>query len=233
MGRPYYAYDWRFADFALGSPNGEPANQDYNGATAWTEPILPGSDHMMYVEHNVFNWDTTGGPPSGTAQGALYGSGGGRCVFRYNTLNGNDGAIDAHGDYPGYSTVYYEIYNNTFNVGAQLPQGESAWQRGGQWIVHDNTFVGGGTARIKLSIYHTYDNAAHWPKNSYFWGNVASGDTDQSHIVALKDSGQPGAYALTLANVRLDHEYFLHAPTTGQIYYPYNALTNPHPLTFL
>ncbi len=156
MGRPYYAYDWRFSDAALGSPDGTIPGQDYNGATAWVEPILPGSDHMMYVEHNTFNWDTIGGPPSVNAQGALYGSGGGRCCFRYNTLNGNDAAIDAHGDYPGHSTVYYEIYNNTFNVGALLPQGESAWNRGGQWIVHDNTFVGGGAARIKLSIYHAY-----------------------------------------------------------------------------
>src|SRR5262245_15246967 len=84
MVRPYFAMDLRVGDIAIGGPNGEHA-AEYDGAVAWTEPILPGSDHMMYVEDNTMIWNTVGGPPPGGAQCALYGQYGGRCCFRYNT----------------------------------------------------------------------------------------------------------------------------------------------------
>lgn len=230
MTRPYYAMDQRFADPAIGGPDGTIPG-DYSGAAAWTEPILPGSDHMMYIEDCTFNWDTIGNSPPNNAQGGLYGSYGGRCCFRYNILNGNDPAVDGHGDWPGHSTVFYEIYNNTFNYGLAIGiQGEAMWQRGGQWIVHDNTFNYPYTSLIHISIYYPNDSPAHWPKNSYFWGNTANGNSDQSAIVALKDSGHPPAHAMTLANVRLNQEYFLHAPQSGQTYYPYTPLVHPHPL---
>src|SRR4029077_15501005 len=71
---------------------------------------------------------------------------------------------------------------------------------------------------------------AHRVKNTYFWGNTANGDSNQSHIVGVRDSGQtsPGYSA---AHIRLNIEYFLHAPQSGQMYYPYTPYAYPHPLT--
>ena len=221
MKRAYFAMDCRTTDSAIGPPN------NYDGATAWTEPIQPGTDKMMYFEDNQFTWDNN--LTDGGAQGGLYGQYGGKACFRYNTLTGMDGCMDAHGDSPSTSTVYYEVYNNTFNYGSHLSQGEAMWQRGGQWIVHDNTFNYPYTNVIKMSVYWVSDSAAHRVKNTYFWGNTANGNSNQSAIVGVKDSGQtPAGYSA--ANIRVNQQYFLHAPQSGQTYYPYNPLVYPHPL---
>lgn len=221
MKRAYFAMDCRTTDSAIGPPG------NYDGATAWTEPILPGSDKMMYFEDNVFTWNTSLTDPGG--QSAVYGQYGGKCCFRHNVTNGMDYVADAHGDSPSTSTMYYEIYNNTFNFGSILSQGEAMWQRGGQWIVHDNTFNYPYTSVIHMSVYWTSDTAAHRVKNSYFWGNTANGNSNQSALVGVKDSGQtPPGYSA--ANIRVNEQYFLHAPQSGQTYYPYTPLVYPHPL---
>ena len=198
MKRAYFAMDCRITDSAIGPPG------NYDGATAWTEPIQPGSDKMMYFEDNQFTWDNN--LTDANAQGGLYGQYGGKACFRYNILTGMDGCVDAHGDSPSTSTIYYEVYNNTFNHGNHLGQGEAMWQRGGQWIVHDNTFNYPYTSVIHMSVYWTSDTAAHRVKNTYFWGNTANGNSNQGSIIGVKDSGQtPSGYSA--ANIRLNQEY--------------------------
>ena len=236
MIRPYFAVDLRVGDIAIGGPNGEHA-AEYDGAVAWTEPILPGSDHMMYVEDNTMTWDTVGGPTPGGAQCALYGQYGGRCCFRYNTTNGASALVDAHGDYPSHSTCFYEIYNNTFNYGTTLGWGNPVGLRGGQHFVYNNTFSGyTWSDAIGLLIYWygpsplPFDSIPHWINNTHVWGNTINGTSDQSAIVYLGNSGQGNAYIATLANIILNRRYFFHAPASGETYYPYTPLVHPHPL---
>ena len=221
MSRPYFAMDVR---------DGE----GYWGAKAWTESIIPGSEKMMYFEDNQFIWDSN--LTDGIAQGGLYGSYGGRAVFRHNTFSGLGTYIDAHGDGQGGSgqvadpgTIYYEIYNNTFvEDDSHGYQGNIMGQRGGQWIVHDNIFTGSAKP-ITMTVYYTSDAVAHRVMNTYFWGNSWNGNSDQSALAAVTDSGQtPAGYSAT--NIKLDQQYFLHAPQSGQTYYPYTPYTYPHPL---
>jgi hypothetical protein len=215
MQRPYFAMDVR-------------VGEDSWGTTAWTEGIEPGSDKMMYFEDNQFVWNMDMTDDNG--QGALYGQYGGKAAFRHNNMTGFCTYVDAHGDGPDESTMYYEIYNNTFMEDLSLCiQGDIAWQRGGQWIIHDNTFVGVSTP-IRLSVYWTTDKLEHRVKNTYIWGNSWNGNTDQSALAEVADSGQtPDGYSA--ANIRENQEYFMHAPTAGQVYHPYAPYTYPHPLT--
>jgi hypothetical protein len=226
MKRPYYAMDCRVNDSSFPPP-------DYDGNAAWAEFLadpesFPGSEKMMYFEDNQFVADSNMTDPG--VQCPLYGSYGGKCCFRYNTMTGADAAVDAHGDNPGQSTIYYEIYNNTFNYGTFAgPQGNAFGQRGGRWIVHDNTFNYPYTNVIRLLVYWTTDAAAHRVQNSYFWGNTAHGSSVQSSLVSVQDSGQtPPGYSA--AHIRQNIEYFLHPPQSGQTFYPYTPLVHPHPL---
>ena len=45
-------------------------------------------------------------------------------------------------------------------------QGDIAWQRGGQWMIHDNTFVG-PSLPIRMSVYWTTDAVEHRVRNTY------------------------------------------------------------------
>lgn len=219
MKRPYYAMDERV---------GTVANQL---TPAWRDFLanpssFPGSQKMMFFEDNQFVWDANMTDKNG--QCALYGSNSGMCCFRYNTVTGSDYQIDAHGGV-GDGTIYYEIYNNTFIKGNfNGGQGLSCWNRGGQWIVHNNTFTN-TSFPFAMSVYFTYDSAECRTKNCYFWGNTWNGNGNQSSMVAVRDSGQtPAGYSAS--NIRINQEFFLNAPQPGQPYYPYKPYTYPHPL---
>jgi hypothetical protein len=214
MKRAYFAMDLR-------------AGEASGGKKAWSEGIFPGTDKMMYFEDNKFIWNS--GLTDRNAQGALYGQYGGKACFRYNTCTGHMTYIDAHGDGPDESTVYYEIYNNKFvEDNSNGFQGNILWQRGGQWIVHGNTFTG-KSLPVRMSVYWKTDAVAHRVKNTYIWGNTRNGNNNQTALVAVNDSGQtPSGYSA--ANIRLNIEYFLNAPQQGQTYFPYAPLAYPHPL---
>jgi MYXO-CTERM domain-containing protein len=214
MTRPYFAMDLR-------------AGESSSGTIAWTEGIFPGSDRMMYFEDDEFVWNAELTAPN--AQGALYGQYGGKAAFRHNSFSGFCTYVDAHGDNPDEGTIYYEIYDNTFTEDLSLCiQGNIAWQRGGQWIIHDNTFIG-EQLPIRMSVYWETDKPEHRVQNTYIWGNTKNGDPDQAALAAVTDSGQT-AVGYSAEHIRLDQEYFLHAPEEGQTYYPYTPLTYPHPL---
>lgn len=218
MTRCYYAMDCR--------------NGDYNwGTAAWDEFIgneatFPGSNKMLYFEDCSAGWDA--GLP-GNVQGFLYGGYGGKACVRYCSMDKMYTYIDAHGDTPDYGTIYYEIYNNTMiEDNAFGSQGDILWSRGGQLICHDNV-VTGASEPYRMSVYTESDLAAHRVKNTYFWGNSWNGDTTQSSQVFVNDSGQTSA-GYSAANIRLNYEYFLRQPTTGDVFYPYTPYTYPHPL---
>ena len=216
MKRAYFAVDMRVGETI-----------PWEGSTAWNEGIHPGTEQMMYFEDNQFVWDDNVTDPA--RQCAVYGDFGGKCVFRYNTTIGMSYQMDAHGDGEGSSTVYYEIYNNTFNESfAYSEQGILMWQRGGQWIVHDNTFNTLGHGVHRMSVYRESDSVPHRVKNTYTWGNTVNG-TPNTTISFCEDSGQtsPG---YSCANIHQDAQWFAHAPTTGQTYFPYTPYTYPHPL---
>jgi hypothetical protein len=137
--------------------------------------------------------------------------------------------VDAHGDSPGWSTHYYEIYNNTFNVTVG-GQPSTIWLRGGIGIVHNNTFVG-GPKPFRLSVYWTTDvrRIGYQDRDTFYWANTYNGATNQSSQVVVSDSGQtPPGYSA--ANIRLNQEYWLAAPASGQWCYSYKPYTYPHPL---
>lgn len=220
MKRAYFASDVR---------NGE-SNW---GTGAWATGAHPGTQQMMYLEDNQFTWDS--GLTDSNVQGALYGQYGGQCCFRYNTVSVNGGNfmafggffIDAHGDSPDYSTLFYEIYNNTFN----FPSGGNLGnQRGGKRICYNNTYNTSPGALIwRLTVYWTTDLEAHRVRDSYYWGDTFNGSTNEASMVAVQDTGQtPPGYSA--ANIRLNQHYFLHAPQSGQGFYPYTPLAHPHPL---
>ena len=210
MKRSYYATDIRSGDPLWGTA----AWVEYIG----NEATFPGSNKMLYFEDNKFVWNSSNTDPN--VQGALYGSYGGKAVFRYNTFGGLCTYIDAHGDNPDYGAIFYEIYNNTFVEDDTLcGQGDIIWLRGGQMIAHDNGFTGSAIP-IRMSVYHTTDLAAHRVKNSYYWGNTWNGNSSQANLVVVNDSGQtPAGYSAS--NIKLNQQYFLQAPQSGQVFFPY------------
>ncbi|MGZ3772043.1 MAG: hypothetical protein ACXVCR_11580, partial [Bdellovibrio sp.] len=223
MTRPYFPTDIRATDVTNA------------GETAWAEflnneSLFPGSEKMMYFEDDQFIWNSS--LTAFNAQAALYGQYGGKAALRYNTMSGYCQYVDAHGDSPDYGTIYYELYNNKFiEDDTWCTQGDIVWMRGGRLIAHDNAFTG-GSLPFRMSVYWTTDLAAHRLQNTYYWGNSWNGDTNQSSMTEVNDSGQtPSGYSAS--NILLNQQYFLNAPQPGQMYYPYKPYTYPHPLRLL
>lgn len=224
MGRPVFAMDVRVGDGVNA------------GAAAWTEFLadpasFPGSNKMMYYEDCQFIWDANN--TNTNSQGFLYGQNGGKACVRHCSTTGTEFLFDAHGDSIGqyYGTIYYEIYNNTFGgtpYFGGFQGGEAVWMRGGQLIMRDNT-IASPQRSLDMSVFFTNDLTAHRVQHIYFDNNINGGDATQADFVHVKDSGQtPVGYSA--ANIRLNTEYFLHAPQTGNTYFPYTAYTYPHPL---
>jgi hypothetical protein len=199
------------------------------GATSWAEGVQPGSAAMLYFEDNQFIYDADLTNQSGSPDATFYGQYGGVCVIRHNTFSGYQYSyIDAHGDNPGYSTLYYEIYQNSFTAGGAGPvSGFFENQRGGKRIHWGNTFTGSFTP-VELIKYWSTD--VRVVSNTYFWGDTwntgSSTDTNEADMVAVVN----GNGVVSSDFIKLGQQYFLAAPKTGQIFYPYTPLVYPHPL---
>ena len=220
------------------------------GQTSWSEATHPGTGDMLYFEDNTVHF-TSAFQNQNADAAAIYGQYGGRIVVRYNHFGTSSADafqqdwIDAHGDATsaGYSTVFYEVYNNTFYSGSlgTLGTGTGIYAlRGGQAIVHDNIF-NTGPPPLGLGIYNVSD--VRTISNTYYWNNTFNGGTTQSSQVFFWDgdpscspciSGRcPSGYTCggySAAHLALNSNYFLHAPTSGQTYFPYTPLVHPHPL---
>jgi hypothetical protein len=198
------------------------------GATSWSRPVLPGTTNTIVFEDCFFGFDSGfGSKVSDTTM--IYGGYGGRVCIRYCTFAGGAGGyIDAHGDNPDYSVVFYEIYNNTFTSGAYGAGGAAfANQRGGMSIYHDNVFNGGRGQVQELIKYWPTD--VHTVTNTYWWNNTWNGSTNQASMILVKDVDATCSGCST-ATIHQDKQYFLHAPQPKQTFYPYTPLVYPHPL---
>lgn len=211
FGRVYFAQDRRSTD-------------GNNGSVAWGEFLgheaaMAGSNQMVYFEDNTITWTVS--LPVGQGQGSLYGQYGGKVVYRYNTVSNFSPLVDAHGDNPGYGTIFYELYNNTITEGCTLTgfgcEGKIMYLRGGQFLIHDNAITGASTP-VTLTVYFSTDLIAHRVQNTFIWNNTVNGSAQDSTIANVETAN--GGYP----------KYFLRAPTTGDVYASYTPYTYPHPL---
>jgi len=227
-GRGYFAQDGRKTDGSVA------------GSVAWSEFIgneitysgNNNSDKVVYFEDNTITWNRSLG--SGYAQGALYSQYGGKVVFRHNTITGMSPFAVDESDSPSYGTIFYEIYNNVItedcshtNYGCE---GKMFDLRSGQMLIHDNTITS-TSIPFELTVYpNGHPDIGHDIKNSLFWNNTWNGKTCQS------DSNSSGAVCLDVASdtqrpLTRNTNYWLRAPQSGDVYFPYTPLTYPHPLT--
>jgi hypothetical protein len=117
---------------------------DGQGDQSWHLPATYGlnSSNVMYVENNFF----TNMEPYVASVGACDGEGGGRIVFRYNTV-WND-CFNNHGTETGgriRSQRSFEIYGNTFTCPSSSPVYPiyaAAMIRGGSGVIFSNTASG-------------------------------------------------------------------------------------------
>jgi hypothetical protein len=140
------------------------AQSDGQGDQSWHLPAAYGlnSSNVLYVENNFF----TNLEPYVASVGACDAEGGGRIVFRYNTV-WND-CFNNHGTESGgriRSARSFEIYGNTFTC----PQGSPLYPiyaamliRGGSGVIFSNT-VTGYNATVALRNYrYTCSYLSKW-----------------------------------------------------------------------
>lgn len=120
------------------------------GNGQWNEATNLGSAQSFYFENNIFNGGTnSGGSGATTLPFADDCSGGGRFVFRFNTLNG----VEAQGHATGHATSppdrscrSYEIYQNTYGstgtTSATNPGEAAFFNTGGTGVVWGNNATG-------------------------------------------------------------------------------------------
>jgi hypothetical protein len=223
MGRAYFAQDLRTTDSSGNA-----------GSVAWGEFLgheatFPGSSKFMFFEDDTFVWNA--GVNSG--QSSVYGQYGGKVVFRHNTISGWGYQIDAHGDQnpSGYGTIMYEMYNNTFTESCAVAwfgcEGKDFYLRGGQFIIHDNTF-NSQDIPVQLTVYNSNDLTTHRIHNTFYWNNTWC-DGNGNNCVT-NPSTQVEIDPSTNAPLTLNVDYFERAPKAGDLYYPYTPYTYPHPL---
>jgi hypothetical protein len=120
------------------------------GNGQWNEPTNPGTAQSFYFENNVFNGGTNAGGSGATVVPfADDCSGGGRFVFRFNTLNGVEvqGHATGHSNSPpDRSCRAYEIYQNTYGstgtTSTTNPAEAAFFDTGGTGFIWGNNFTG-------------------------------------------------------------------------------------------
>jgi hypothetical protein len=190
---------------------------DPEGDASWSSPPTYGlnSSNVLYVENNYFTNTTT---YLGSV-GATDGEGGGRIVFRYNTVM-ND-CFNNHGTESGgrlRSERSFEIYGNTFTcpstATAMYPIYAACMIRGGSGVIFSNTVSGYDALAAIRNFRYTC---------SYYgeWAPFAGADG-----LSLYDSNDPTLY-LTGTNSSPNGSYYLQANRanwTPNQWYGYSVL---------
>jgi hypothetical protein len=129
-----------------GSCGGDPLGV---GNGQWNEATNPGTAQSFYFENNVFNGGTnSSGNGATVVPFADDCSGGGRFVFRFNTLNGVElqGHATGHSNNPpDRSCRAYEIYQNTFGssgTSVTNPAEAAFFNTGGTGMIWGNNITG-------------------------------------------------------------------------------------------
>ena len=146
------------------------------GNGQWNEATTLGSANYFYFENDIFNGGTQGS--SEVVPFVNDCSGGGRFVFRYNTINGL--TVQGHGtghsnNPPDRGCRAYEIYGNTFTGGSVAwPVFNAFYNTGGTGVIWGNTATGYYqyfiTGHINRASDSTYTQSA--PPNG--WGYCSS-----------------------------------------------------------
>jgi hypothetical protein len=204
------------------------------GNTSWSDPIQPGTTNTMVVETCTFLYDAgVTADPNET----LYSQNGGRCCFRYNTIDATAMpaahpyvALNAEGYDPGWGhgTRFWEIYNNTFHCKYTY---RFAFLRGGTHICYDNTFIednNDGPDGIDLTNEGVNQGGSATTQdditNSCFWANTLNGS-------AINPVVDPAAAPYAVLN----RDYFNSSLPLSNgsllvaINHPYTPLVYPHP----
>ena len=147
------------------------------GDGSWASPDSFGTTNAIYIENCSFTNNYTSG-------GAIDSEGGGRFVFRYNTLTNDN--IGAHGtDSSGRmrSIRSFEIYNNTFYWDTNM---NSIWftacyLRGGTGVMYSNNIYGYNNPII-LAAYR--DTPGPW-----VWGNASGQNSWDTNGIGVYQQG--------------------------------------------
>jgi hypothetical protein len=147
-----------------GSCGGDPLGV---GNGQWNEATNPGTAQSFYFENNVFNGGTNSGGSGATiVPFADDCSGGGRFVFRFNTLNGVElqGHATGHSNNPpDRSCRAYEIYQNTFGssgTSATNPAEAVFFNTGGTGMIWGNNITGSYKNLMEIDLDRT-NNATY------------------------------------------------------------------------
>lgn len=130
------------------------------GDGSFAAPLGLGGSQAIYIEDNIFVG------PGVAGGGPLDALGGGRFVFRYNSVQNDVLAThgtESSGRYRGVRS--YEIYNNTFSANSLLFTG--IYLRGGTGVVWGNTFLGAGgetgyQSAVRLANYRSSQSYQPW-----------------------------------------------------------------------
>lgn len=213
-------------------------NEGSNDNIAWLRPLQMGTTNFLCIEDNWFRLDSS----AGDLNEQLYHQESARTVTRYNVFDATGKPspgwfFDAHGNQQIWngdpnstsnirSTIGGEIYRNRF-IRSEFRVFNL---RGGSWLIYSNTWD--NTATINLTeeegwqtqFFNPLDTT--WPAseqitNTFIWSNTNSGGLVTSpNLPQASDS----------IFIQENRDYWMHAPESGQMHYPYAALAYPHPL---
>jgi hypothetical protein len=148
------------------------------GDGQWHLPTSLGSANFFYFENDIFNGGTNlGGNGSTVAPFVDDCSGGGRFVFRFNSINGAQAQGHATGhsnNPPDRSCRAYEIYMNTFGnssvTNTSNPVEDAFYNTGGTGVVWGNTFTGYYKNIVETNVDRTNSNTYVQAASPTGWG---------------------------------------------------------------
>jgi len=201
---------------------------------AYTRPVELGTANALYIEDNLFVYETS--PLNPGAAHAVASNDGSRYVFRYNTIEsyvtGAPGSpVDVHGLCSGGNrgSFSYEIYGNTINSNSSGGFYRGMFIRGGTGVIFDNVMTGIIQHPIHLSNYRSWASfcsfgggaCTEYPCKDQIYGLYIWNNTHNGSLVTagIHDEG------LVSEHVQEGRDYF-HMEKPGYTPYIY-----PHPLT--
>jgi len=129
------------------------------GDGSWSSPLSLGTEKAIYLEDNIFTWDA-----ETNAVEPVDCYGGGRFVFRYNTLNnfpiGGNHGTESSGRIR--SCFSYEIYNNNLTRPVTPSQWTIFFNRGGTGVLFNNIATGNYNTLSIGRVYRAFHSFAPW-----------------------------------------------------------------------